>query len=232
MSVEARSRLAPSATASANGRVSSYTLDKVKIAKVQLENYYNTLVHQCREREKRYTILHSMMISEGYSSEQRSNRLAQQAAKESEFLRLKRVRLSVDDFTPLKIIGKGAFGQVRLVQKQDNGCVYAMKILRKADMKQRDQLAHVRAERDILVKADNLWVVKMFYSFQDSLNLYLVMEFLAGGDMMTLLMKYDTLTDAQTQFYVAETVLAIDSIHRLQFIHRDIKPDNLLLDSK
>ena len=78
---------------------------------------------------------------------------------------------------------------LRLVQKIDTGHIYAMKVLRKKDMVEKDQLAHVRAERDILVEADHQWVVKMFYSFQDPLNLYLVMEFLPGGDLMTLLMK-------------------------------------------
>uniref|UniRef100_A0A5F8GVM0 non-specific serine/threonine protein kinase n=1 Tax=Monodelphis domestica TaxID=13616 RepID=A0A5F8GVM0_MONDO len=131
-------------------------------------------------------------------------------------------------FESLKVIGRGAFGEVRLVQKKDTGHVYAMKILRKADMLEKEQVGHICAERDILVEADSLWVVKMFYSFQDKLNLYLIMEFLPGGDMMTLLMKKDTLTEEETQFYIAETVLAIDSIHQLGFLHRDIKPDNLL----
>uniref|UniRef100_A0A5F9C678 non-specific serine/threonine protein kinase n=1 Tax=Oryctolagus cuniculus TaxID=9986 RepID=A0A5F9C678_RABIT len=163
---------------------------------------------------------------------QKKLRRSQHARKETEFLRLKRTRLGLDDFESLKVIGRGAFGEVRLVQKKDTGHIYAMKILRKADMLEKEQVAHIRAERDILVEADGAWVVKMFYSFQDKRNLYLIMEFLPGGDMMTLLMKKDTLTEEETQFYISETVLAIDAIHQLGFIHRDIKPDNLLLDAK
>lgn len=172
------------------------------------------------------------MKDESLSEEQKHEKRLQHAQKETEFLRLKRSRLGVEDFEPLKVIGRGAFGEVRLVQKKDTGHVYAMKILRKADMLEKEQVAHVRAERDILVEADHQWVVKMYYSFQDPINLYLIMEFLPGGDMMTLLMKKDTLSEECTQFYIAETALAIDSIHKLGFIHRDIKPDNLLLDAK
>jgi serine/threonine kinase 38 len=165
------------------------------------------------------------------SDVEKQERRRRHAQRETEFLRLKRTRIGVNDFESIKVIGRGAFGEVRLVQKLDTGHVFAMKVLRKSELLAKEQVAHVRAERDILAEADNPWVVKMYYSFQDVSNLYLIMEFLPGGDMMNLLMKKDTLSEKETQFYIAESVLAIDSIHRLGFIHRDIKPDNLLLDS-
>lgn len=208
------------------------TIDKVNKAKVMLENYYNNLLQECDEREERYRRLEESMRLEGLSEQEKNERRQLHAVKETEFLRLKRLKLAYNDFTPLKVIGKGAFGEVRLVQKKDTGHIYAMKILRKKDMLLKEQVAHVRAERDILAEADHQWVVKMYYSFQDSRNLYLVMEFLPGGDMMTLLIKKDTFSEEMTQFYVAETASAIDYIHKLGFIHRDIKPDNLLLDAK
>jgi serine/threonine kinase 38 len=208
------------------------TIDKVNKAKVMLENYYNNLLQECGEREERYKKLEESMTSDGLTEQEKAERRQLHALKETEFLRLKRLKLTYNDFTPIKVIGKGAFGEVRLVQKKDTGHIYAMKILRKKDMLLKEQVAHVRAERDILAEADHQWVVKMFYSFQDSRNLYLVMEFLPGGDMMTLLIKKDTFSEEMTQFYVAETASAIAYIHKLGFIHRDIKPDNLLLDAK
>lgn len=210
--------------------MSNHTRERVTVAKLTLENFYSTLLTQHEERETRQKKLEKVMDEEGLPDEEKITRRSQHARKETEFLRLKRTRLGLGDFESLKVIGRGAFGEVRLVQKIDTGHIYAMKILRKADMLEKEQVAHIRAERDILVEADGAWVVKMFYSFQDKRNLYLIMEFLPGGDMMTLLMKKDTLSEEVTQFYIAETVLAIDSIHQLGFIHRDIKPDNLLLD--
>lgn len=88
---------------------------------------------------------------------------------------------------------------------------------------------HVKAERNLLAEVSNPSIVKLFYSFQDADFLYLVMEYLPGGDVMTLLMRRDTLTEAETRFYLAETVVALATIHAAHFIHRDIKPDNLLL---
>merc|ERR1719225_600808 len=212
-------------------RFSCHTLDKATKAKVTLENYYNNLISQHRERRDRLKRLEESLNDKGLSETVRAEKRSQHATKETEFLRLKRSRLGVDDFEAIKVIGKGAFGEVRLVQKIDTGHVYAMKILRKADMVEKEQVAHVRAERDILVEADHQWVVKMYFSFQDPANLYLIMEFLPGGDMMTLLIKKDKLSEECTQLYIGETALAIEYIHKLGFIHRDIKPDNLLLDS-
>uniref|UniRef100_A0A7S3NCV0 non-specific serine/threonine protein kinase n=1 Tax=Euplotes harpa TaxID=151035 RepID=A0A7S3NCV0_9SPIT len=93
----------------------------------------------------------------------------------------------------------------------------------------KNQVAHVRSERDILVKAKNPWIVGLKYSFQDDENLYLVMEYLPGGDLMNLLIKKDILSEEESKFYTAEMVLAIESVHNLSYIHRDLKPDNVLL---
>lgn len=220
-----------SSTTTTTIHLSSHTLDKATKAKVTLENYYTNLLAQHVEREKRLARLEESV--KDLPTPQKEEKRLQHSQRETEYLRLKRSRLSVADFESLKVIGKGAFAQVRLVQKKDTGHVFAMKILRKQEMVERDQIAHVRAERDILVEAGkDDWVVRMFYSFQDSVNLYLIMEFLAGGDLMTLLMKEDTLSEEDTQFYVAEIALAVEYIHRLGFIHRDLKPDNILLDER
>lgn len=93
----------------------------------------------------------------------------------------------------------------------------------------KNQVAHVRAERDILALAKNPWIVDLKCSFQDDKHLYLVMEFLQGGDLMTLLMEKDILSEEESRFYIAETILAVESVHKLNYIHRDLKPDNLLI---
>lgn len=142
-------------------------------------------------------------------------------------------RLTIDDFESLAIIGRGAFGEVRLVRRKDNirkREVYALKSMLKDNMISKNQVHHIRAERDILTESENPWIVTLYYSFQDASHLYMVMEYLPGGDLMGLLMKKDTFTETETIFYVAEISKAIASVHALGYIHRDLKPDNILLD--
>jgi serine/threonine protein kinase len=110
--------------------------------------------------------------------------------------------------------------QVRLCREKATSNVYAMKKLKKSEMLRRGQVEHVRAERNLLAEVDSAYIVKLYCSFQDEEFLYLVMEYLPGGDMMTLLMRKDTLTDDESRFYVAETILAIESIHKHNYIHR------------
>ncbi|GAA5893101.1 hypothetical protein JCM5296_003073 [Sporobolomyces johnsonii] len=207
------------------------TLEKAQAAKLKLEHYYQKQVQEAIERNTRRTDLEKRLAADQSLPDDRKTRqLAQLGRTESSFLRLRRTRLGLDDFRTVKVIGKGAFGEVRLVQKVDTGKIYAMKSLKKAEMFKKDQLAHVRAERDVLAESNSPWVVQLYYSFQDANYLYLLMEFLPGGDLMTMLIKYDTFSEDVTRFYMAECVLAIEAVHKLGFIHRDIKPDNILID--
>ncbi|KAF7292458.1 AGC/NDR protein kinase [Mycena chlorophos] len=210
---------------------SSETLPRAKGAQMKLEHYYKVAVDSAIERnQRRVETERSLQQNAGMSDERKQRQLQQLGKKESTFLRLRRTKLGLDDFRTVKVIGKGAFGEVRLVQKTDTGKIYAMKLLRKDEMLKKDQLAHVRAERDVLAESVSEWIVQLYYSFQDPVHLYLVMEFLPGGDLMTMLIKYDTFSEDVTRFYMAECVLAIDAVHQLGFIHRDIKPDNILID--
>ncbi len=139
-------------------------------------------------------------------------------------------KITVADFEDVATIGRGAFAEVKVVRKKDDGHIYAMKIMSKKEMLRKKQVEHIRAERDVLALIDSPWVVNLRYSFQDEKSLYLVMEFLQGGDLMTVLIKKDTLSVEETRFYIAEAALAIDEVHSLNYIHRDLKPDNILLD--
>ncbi|XP_067328650.1 serine/threonine-protein kinase MRCK gamma isoform X1 [Anolis sagrei] len=144
----------------------------------------------------------------------------------------KQLLLRRDDFEILKVIGRGAFGEVAVVRMKETDKVYAMKILHKWEMLKRAETACFREERDVLVHGDQQWITTLHYAFQDEHYLYLVMDYYAGGDLLTLLSKFeDRLPEEMACFYLAEMVLAIDSLHQLQYVHRDIKPDNILIDT-
>ncbi|XP_066356219.1 probable serine/threonine protein kinase IRE isoform X2 [Miscanthus floridulus] len=138
-------------------------------------------------------------------------------------------RTSIEDFEIIKPISRGAFGRVFLAKKRVTGDLFAIKVLRKADMIRKNAVESILAERDILISARNPFVVRFFYSFTCRENLYLVMEYLNGGDLYSLLRNLGCLDEDLARTYIAELVLALEYLHSMSVIHRDLKPDNLLI---
>eukprot|EP01101_Sappina_pedata_P001094 TRINITY_DN11203_c0_g1_i1.p1 TRINITY_DN11203_c0_g1~~TRINITY_DN11203_c0_g1_i1.p1 ORF type:complete len:544 (-),score=200.87 TRINITY_DN11203_c0_g1_i1:52-1662(-) len=216
---------------------SSMTRTRSIAAKLTIEQYYDNFSRTLHEKSERRRRLEEEMEQKKLPDESKARYRRQLYQMESEFLRLRRVRLSNKAFESIKIIGRGAFGEVRLVRMKGTNDLYAMKKLKKSEMIKKDQVNHVLNERDVLADSNyvyykNHWIVSLFFSFQDDDYLYLIMEYVPGGDMMTMLIKYDIFSEEMTRCYIAETILAIDSIHKLNYIHRDIKPDNLLIDKE
>lgn len=198
--------------------------------KFYMEQHIENVHKSYKQRLFRRVQLETEMAKIGLSAEAQCQMRKMLYQKESNYIRLKRAKMDKSVFTKIKPIGVGAFGEVTLVRKIDTNHLYAMKTLRKADVLKRNQVAHVKAERDILAEADNEWVVKLYYSFQDKDNLYFVMDYIPGGDLMSLLIKFGIFDEQLARFYLAELTCAVESVHKMGFIHRDIKPDNILID--
>ncbi|XP_043398193.1 rho-associated protein kinase 2 isoform X1 [Chelonia mydas] len=143
--------------------------------------------------------------------------------------KIRALQMKAEDYDVVKVIGRGAFGEVQLVRHKTSQKVYAMKLLSKFEMIKRSDSAFFWEERDIMAFANSPWVVQLFCAFQDDRYLYMVMEYMPGGDLVNLMSNYDV-PEKWAKFYTAEVVLALDAIHSMGLIHRDVKPDNMLLD--
>ncbi|KAL4574881.1 hypothetical protein LXL04_021721 [Taraxacum kok-saghyz] len=168
----------------------------------------------------------SNMANEDSSVEDETARSSLRASPVNTF---SKDRTSIEDFEIIKPISRGAFGRVFLAKKRATGDVFAIKVLKKADMIRKNAVESILAERDILISVRNPFVVRFFYSFTCKENLYLVMEFLNGGDLFSLLRTLGCLEEDMARVYIAELVLALEYLHSLNIIHRDLKPDNLLI---
>ncbi|RDL34531.1 Protein kinase-like (PK-like) [Venustampulla echinocandica] len=233
------------------------TAEKAATAKVFFECHYNDVTSGAlTNRSLRRRQLEAALYDDIVSSEaEKDDKRRAWAKMESDHLReframkirsltaLKGEDVIAARYEVVKVLGKGSFGVVRLVREKGEkdtppGCqkkrrdIYAMKVIRKSDMLRNSQEAHLRAERDFLVFAEgSRWVVPLIASLQDLNHLYLVMEYMPGGDFLGLLIRDNVLSEPVTKWYIAEMILCIEEAHALRWIHRDIKPDNFLISA-
>lgn len=141
-----------------------------------------------------------------------------------------KTHLSIEDFDLLKVIGKGSFGKVMQVMKKDTKQIYALKTLRKHHIISRMEVTHTMAERTVLARINNPFVVPLKFSFQSPEKLYLVLSFINGGELFYHLQKSGKFSMDRSRFYIAELLSALESLHELNVIYRDLKPENILID--
>jgi len=142
-------------------------------------------------------------------------------------------KVSLDDFYLLKVIGKGSFGKVMLAKHKKTGKVFAVKVISKKAVKQRDEVKHVMAERNVLrSNANHPFLVGLRYSFQTADKLYFVLDYVNGGELFFHLQKEKRFSEPRARFYAAEIVSALQYLHSMDIIYRDLKPENILLDSE
>uniref|UniRef100_A0A9J8A650 Serine/threonine-protein kinase greatwall n=1 Tax=Cyprinus carpio carpio TaxID=630221 RepID=A0A9J8A650_CYPCA len=139
---------------------------------------------------------------------------------------------SIEDFVLVKPISRGAFGKVYLARKKCNSKLYAVKVVKKADMVDKNMTDQMKAERDALALSKSPFIVHLFYSLQTATKVYLVMEYLIGGDVKSLLHIYGYFDEDMSLKYISEVALALDYLHRHSIIHRDLKPDNMLVSNE
>lgn len=153
---------------------------------------------------------------------------------EALYQRSERRHFGPEDFQILRLIGKGTFGQVYQVRKKDTGRIYAMKVLSKKVIVQKKEVAHTVGERNILVRtatSESPFIVGLKFSFQTPSDLYLVTDYMSGGELFWHLQKEGRFNEKRAKFYIAELILAIEHLHKNDIVYRDLKPENILLDA-
>lgn len=204
---------------------------KVESLKNYFKKHYQKISKDAIERKTRYDKCVSQLNARNFSKQENENFFNQFVEEESKITRIMRTKFKAERYERIRLIGRGGYGEVWLAADKTTSEIFALKVLKKANIIFNDQVMNVRSEREVLSISDNPWIVDLICSFQDEQYLYLVLEYVPGGDLMGTLIKYNTFPIPAVQFYVGELLLAMHSVHELGFVHRDLKPDNVLISS-
>ena len=214
-----------------DGKITSLTAEKAKISKSIIEKKYNKLITRQKNHKKIWVEIDKYFSTITTLTDSEKNDIKLMALeKENQILKLFRKKISINDFEIIKPIGKGGFGEVNICRNKENKKIYAMKRITFEQLKYKNGLLNFLAEKDILsINNNNVWMTQLRFSFIDNQYLYLIMDYCPGGDLMSYLINRDTLEETEARFYIAEIILCVDSLHKMNCIHRDLKPDNILI---
>nr|BAJ33938.1 unnamed protein product [Eutrema halophilum] len=187
-----------------------------------------------RETEHSIELVESLECFEGESLEKSddfsgNDDTDSEKATEGDLVKVSGV-VGIEDFEVLKVVGKGAFGKVYQVRKKETSEIYAMKVMRKDKIMEKNHAEYMKAERDILTKIDHPFIVQLKYSFQTKYRLYLVLDFINGGHLFFQLYHQGLFREDLARVYTAEIISAVSHLHEKGIMHRDLKPENILMD--
>ena len=213
------------------GRINKSTYDKVKLGSSIIEKKYLEKETQYFKNEKIYNEINNYFNNISYIPDSEKEEMKKVIFRKiSKYYRYPRQKIDESRFEIISEIGKGGFGKVKLCRDKTTNEVLAMKKLNYDLLINNAQLFHIKTEKDILTMSNNVWKANLDYSFINDGYLCFIMDYYPGGDLLHYMNKKDTLTEDEARFYIAEIILAVDSLHKNNCIHRDIKPDNFFID--
>ncbi|KAJ3893070.1 AGC/NDR protein kinase [Lentinula edodes] len=212
---------------------SSEVKRKATVAQLYFLDYYFQTLGYLATRKERRALFDKDTIDRGLTASETAKEFKSYCGRERVILRKRRAKLRVDQFHIIAQVGQGGYGEVFLARKQETGEVCALKKMKKRTLHKMDEIRHVLIERDILTATKTPWLVRLLYAFQDPQHVYLAMEYVPGGDFRTLLNNSGVLKEEHARFYISEMFAAVNELHKLGYIHRDLKPEaraNFLVD--
>ncbi|VBB86874.1 Putative cAMP-dependent protein kinase [Podospora comata] len=185
---------------------------------------------QYPQQQQQHGMLHQQQPHQPLPQQQPQQQVQQAQQNTAEQPRVTKGKYSLNDFDFRRTLGTGSFGRVHLVQSRHNQRFYAVKVLKKQQVVKMKQIEHTNDERKMLAEVKHPFLITLWGTFQDSKNLYMVMDFVEGGELFSLLRKSGRFPNPVAKFYAAEVTLALEYLHARNIIYRDLKPENLLLD--